>query len=190
MQLAWLNCTAIATVLSISPYISCGALCRLADTRHGCTAVRTLLIRARNHGGNPLQEDEAEAGRRLQDAITEAFGKPGLVRNPNQLSTQSGVARSVIDGWGKGRQPTPANMRRVAEALGVTAESLWLRWLGYDTPEPGLGRIAQEISELRDVISAASRRAADAERRDWELEPDRGPPTGGEPSGGPDKRPT
>ena len=35
-------------------------------------------------------------------------------------------------------QPTAGNMRRMAEALGVTPQSLWLRWLGYDLPEPGL----------------------------------------------------
>lgn len=135
---------------------------------------------------NPVQDDDLEAGRRLQDAITEAFGKPGHVRNWYQLSQQSGVARSLIDGWRKGSQPTQANMRRVAETLGVTAEGLWLRWLGYEAPDSGLGRIAHEISQLRDVIATTSRRAADAERRDWEQEPDQDQPTDDAPPDEPD----
>lgn len=99
--------------------------------------------------------DVHEAGTRLVAAIIEAYGKPGLVRNPNQLSKASGVSRSTVDSWPKGQAPTPATIQPIADALGVPAEHLWLRWLGYEPPEPGLARIANEIELLRLTIRQA-----------------------------------
>lgn len=98
---------------------------------------------------------DPEAGQRLREAVREAYGKPGLVHNQTQLSAQSKVSRSVLDGWWAGTMPTTANMTKVAGALGVPAEHLWLRWLGFEPPEPGLVRIASEIRALRLAIQSA-----------------------------------
>jgi transcriptional regulator with XRE-family HTH domain len=136
-----------------------------------------------------LQEDDLDAGKR-QAAVTEAYGKPGIVRNDNQLSKASGISRSVLDGWWRGNQPTTTNMRRMAEALGVSPESLWLRWLGYEPPEPGLSRIAEEISDLREaLLDRAPRRAGDVEQRDWRVGRDRGQEADDEPDDEPGTRP-
>lgn len=137
-----------------------------------------------------MQENDLDAGKRLQAAVIEAYGKPARVRNDNQLSRASGISRSVLDGWWRGTQPTTVNMRRMADALGVSPESLWLRWLGYEAPEPGLDRIADEISELRDaILDRARRRAGDVERRDWPAGRDRGREADDEPDGSPGRRP-
>jgi hypothetical protein len=62
-------------------------------------------------------------------------------------------------------------MRGMADAFGVSAESLWLHWLSYEPPEPGLSRIADEISDLRQVfLDALTLRDTDAERQDWDAE--------------------
>ena len=138
-----------------------------------------------------MQERDLEAGQRLRDAVNEAYGKPRLVENDYQLSKESGIARSTLDGYfDKGIQPSAANMRRMADALGVTAESLWLRWLGYEPPEPGLSRIAEEIKELRDVLGPVSRRGIDAARQDWDPEQDPDRRADAEPPDGPDTPPT
>lgn len=141
--------------------------------------------------GSALTDHDSDASDRLKEAITAAFGSPGKVRNWNQLANASGVSRSTTDGYTeKGVPPTRANMDRIAKALGVTAESLWLRWLGYDVPEPGLSRIADEISELRDaLLDRATRRGTDAERRDWDAAQDRGRRAGDVPPDEPDKPP-
>lgn len=137
--------------------------------------------------GLALQDEDRAAGSRLRDAVLEAYGKPGRVRNPNQLSKASGIARTTLDGYLTGTQPTAVNMRKMAAALGVPAESLWLRWLGYEVPEPGLTRIAHEIEALRRVISAAggdaeqlrvARVAIDAAQEDPPGEPAEDPPAG------------
>lgn len=129
--------------------------------------------------------DVREAGERLSAAVIEAYGKPGLVRNQSQLSAASGVSRSVLDGWWTGTMPKPENMQRVAGALGVPAERLWLRWLGYELPEPGLERIADEIKALRTAITLAgggdaqfrdALAAIDEARADPEVEPEADPP--------------
>lgn len=99
--------------------------------------------------------DPQEAGARLKGAVSEAYGRPGYPRNQTQLSARSGVSRTVLDGWWAGTQPKFGTLKRVADALGVTSESLWRRWFGYEPPEPGLGRIADEIARLREAISAA-----------------------------------
>ena len=66
-----------------------------------------------------MQEDDQEAGKRLRDAVLEAYGKPARVRNPNQLSKASGIARTTLEGYWTGVQPSAGNMRRMADALGV-----------------------------------------------------------------------
>lgn len=99
--------------------------------------------------------DVHRAGKRLAAAVTEAYGKPGRVRNQSQLSERSGVSRTVLDGWWKGAQPKPDTMQRVAGSLGVPVQDLWLRWLDYDPPELGLSLIAKEIRSLRRAISWA-----------------------------------
>lgn len=120
-----------------------------------------------------MQERDLEAGQRLRDAVNEAYGKPRQVENDFQLSKESGIARSTLDGYfDKGIQPTTVNMRKMADALGIPVENLWLRWLGYEPPEPGLSRIAAEIKGLRDVLDPASRHSEVAELQDWDPEQD------------------
>lgn len=138
-----------------------------------------------------MQEDDLAASTRLREAVTEAYGKPGKVRNDNQLSKTSGVARTTLKGylWG-GVQPSTENMRDMAESLGVPAANLWLRWLGYEVPDAGLTRIANEISDLRAaLLKRASPRAVAAERQDWESEPDRDGGADDEPPAEPGRRP-
>lgn len=140
-------------------------------------AIRTRASRTEG----TLQDKDLEASRRLQEAVTEAYGKPAHVTNEFQLVKVSGVARTTVDGYlRKGTQPGTEQMRRIARALGVPAEQLWLRWLGYEPPEPGLVRIAEEISRLRRALTEAGgdpatlpsvRVAIDAAREDQEEEP-------------------
>lgn len=164
------------------------------------SGVDNLYVRPYTHrptraylAGTTLQEDDLRASGRLKDAVSEAFGKPAKVRNPNQLAGAAKLSRSTLDGYLKeGIQPSTENMRRIAEALGVTAESLWLRWLGYEPPEPGLSRIAEEISELRralrgtDLAETAESGVAEGLRRHRARST---PPAPGKPAQSPPRRP-
>jgi lambda repressor-like predicted transcriptional regulator len=97
--------------------------------------------------------DPAAAGR-LWTEVQRAFAKPGLVTSKNGLHVATGIARPTLDNWlVKGIQPTPEGMAKMAEALGVDPAMLWLRWLDLPPPRDELGRIAEEIAALRQVLA-------------------------------------
>lgn len=79
------------------------------------------------YSGAPLVVEAPELARRL----TEAMNHRGL-NSLRKLEAASGVDKNTIQRWLKGSPPHAevAGVRKVAEALGTTAESL------LDLPEP------------------------------------------------------
>lgn len=103
----------------------------------------------RTRGERQLQDRDPEAGQRLRSAITEALSARGRKFSEPYLERETGIARSVLRNWWLGVPPGVANIRKMAEFLEVSAETLWLRWLGYEVPDAGLAQIAAEIRQLR-----------------------------------------
>ena len=105
---------------------------------------------------DPDTDADLDASARLNEALLAAMVRSGRVRTPSGLAAVTGISRSTLKGYmKKGVQPHGPQMRKIAEALDLSAESLWLRWFGYEVPEPGLTRIAVEIDRLRQAIIGA-----------------------------------
>lgn len=80
------------------------------------------------YSGAPLVVEAPELARRLKEAMSHR----GL-NSLRKLEAASGVDKNTIQRWLKGNPPHAevAGVRKVAEVLGTTAESL------LDLPEPG-----------------------------------------------------
>lgn len=125
------------------------------------------------------------AGRRLRAMIESSPGWRGAAA----LERDSGVTATTIGSWFRGAPPRIANIVKVAPILGRTPLELYAAWFDEPSSSSGLIRIAHEISELRDaILDRATRRGADAERRDWDAGQGQDPEVDGGPDDGPDTR--
>lgn len=112
-----------------------------------------------------------EVVRRYREHTGSRFTKTGL-------SEASGIGRQTLDNWlEKGVMPSTGGMTALADAVGAPPSDLWLRWLGLEPPDEGLGQIAKEISALRLSLVRGAQVAIDAARGDPPEEPEDGPPS-------------
>lgn len=132
------------------------------------------------------------AGERLRKAFEGSPGWPKSAAALERLSRERGtpVTATTIRSWFEGTPPQILNLLKVAPILRRAPLELYAAWFDEPLSSNGLTRIADEINELRDVIlDAATRRAVDAERQDWDAEQDPDRRAGDERRGGPDKSP-
>jgi hypothetical protein len=129
-------------------------------------------------------------GERLQRAVYAAAALAGVRATEPEVAKAVGLTRKVIHGLFAGIEPRGDVLRAIADGLETTTPEALLAAREGRSPEVGLDRIANEISELRDaILDRATRRAAAAERRDWATRPDQAPGADDEPDDEPDRRP-
>ena len=96
-------------------------------------------------GHDPMHDEaaadrlRAEVERRYREHTGERFTKSGL-------SERASIGRPTLDNWlERGVMPPPEGMARLAEAVGVPAAQLWIRWLDLGMAQPALERIADAL---------------------------------------------
>jgi transcriptional regulator with XRE-family HTH domain len=121
-------------------------------------------------------------GERIERAIYAAAALAGVKGSEPELATATGVSRNALRRLFRGGEPRGDILRRIADGLETTTPEALLAAREGRSPDVGLERIANEISELRaSLVERASRRGADAERRDWDAERDPDRRAGDEP---------
>lgn len=107
-------------------------------------------------GHDPMHDEaaadrlRAEVERRYREHTGERFTKSGL-------SERASIGRPTLDNWlERGVMPPPEGMARLAEAVGVPAAQLWIRWLDLGMAQPALERIADALERAYPPVNVTA----------------------------------